>query len=188
MWRREFALNWRRSARLLVVLVAAGLTAGCFEPLYRSHPSAGGEGVQDKFAAIEIPSITAPKGTPTERIAVAMYNALTYNLYNGGKGASPLYRLKVDVTSSQFTAVIDPTSGRPDASIEVVNASFVLTEIATGKDVVNGNTTAHVDYDIPGPQQRFAGQRARRDAEDHAVTVAAEAIRNRLASYFVAGT
>ena len=125
---------YRRSARLLVVLVAASLTAGCFEPLYKSHSSVGGEGVQDKFAAIEIPSITAPKGTPTERIAVAMYNALTYNLYNGGKGASPLYRLKVDVTSSQFTAVVDPTSGRPDASIEVVNANFVLTEIATGKD------------------------------------------------------
>ena len=60
MWWREFALNWRRSARLLVVLVAAGLTAGCFEPLYRSHPSAGGEGVQDKFAAIEIPSDHCP--------------------------------------------------------------------------------------------------------------------------------
>ena len=181
-------LNYRRSARLLVVLVAAGLAAGCFEPLYKSHSSVGGEGVQDKFAAIEIPSITAPKGTPTERIAVAMYNALTYNLYNGGKGASPLYRLKVDVTSSQFTAVIDPASGRPDASIEVVNANFVLTEIETGKVVVNYNTTAHVDYDNPGPQQRFASQRARRDAEDHAVIVAAEAIRNRLASYFVAGT
>jgi LPS-assembly lipoprotein len=47
---------------------------------------------------------------------------------------------------------------------------------------------AHVDYDIPGPEQRFAGQRARRDAEDHAVEVVAQAIRSRLASYFVAGT
>ena len=46
----------------------------------------------------------------------------------------------------------------------------------------------HVDYDIRGSQQRFAAQRARRDAEDRAVTVAAEAIGNRLASYFVAGT
>jgi LPS-assembly lipoprotein len=54
--------------------------------------------------------------------------------------------------------------------------------------VASGAATAHVDYDIPGSQQRFAGQRARRDAEDHAVTVTAEAIRNRLASYFVAGT
>ena len=188
MWWRERLMNWRRFARLLVVLAAAAITAGCFEPLYKSHPSAGGEGVQDKFAAVEIRPVVAPKGTPTERVAVAMYNALTYNLHNGGNGAPPLYHLKVDVTSSQFTAVIDPTSGRPDAAIEVVNASFELTEIATGKSVATGDATAHVDYDIPGPQQRFAGQRARRDAEDHAVIVAAEAIRNRLASYFIAGT
>jgi LPS-assembly lipoprotein len=188
MWWREHLLNWRRSLRLVVVLAAAGLTAGCFEPLYKSHPSVGGEGVQDKFAAIEIPPIKAPKGTPTERVAVAMYNALSYDLHNGGNGAPPTYRLTVDVSSSQFVAVINPTSGRPDAAIEVVTASFQLTEIATGKTVVTDTTTMHVDYDIPGSQQRFAAQRARRDAEDRAVIVAAEAIRNRLASYFVAGT
>jgi LPS-assembly lipoprotein len=63
-----------------------------------------------------------------------------------------------------------------------------LVEIPTGKIVVNDMTVANVDYDIPGSQQRFAGQRARRDAEDRAIQVAADAIRNRLASYFVAGT
>jgi LPS-assembly lipoprotein len=187
MWWRELLMNWCRSTRFVMVLAAASLTAGCFEPLYKSHPSVD-DGVQDKFAAVEIRPITAAKSTPTERVAVALYNALSYNLHNGGNGAPPLYRLKVDVSSSQFTAVINPTSGRPDASIEVVSASFELTELATGKEVASGAATAHVDYDIPGSQQRFAGQRARRDAEDHAVTVTAEAIRNRLASYFVAGT
>jgi LPS-assembly lipoprotein len=63
-----------------------------------------------------------------------------------------------------------------------------LIELGTGKMVLNDMTIAHVDYDIPGSQQRFAGQRARRDAEDRAIQVAADAIRNRLASYFVAGT
>ena len=54
--------------------------------------------------------------------------------------------------------------------------------------VLNDSAQAHVDYDIPGSQQRFAGQRARRDAENRAIQVVADAIRNRLASYFVAGT
>ena len=85
-----------------------------------------------------------------------MYNALSYDLHNGGNGAPPTYRLNVDVSSSQFVAVINPTSGRPDAAIEVVTASFQLTEIATGKTVVTDTTTMHVDYDIPGSQQRFA--------------------------------
>jgi LPS-assembly lipoprotein len=188
MWGRERLLNWRSSARLLILLAAAGLTAGCFEPLYKSHPSADGEGVQDKFAAVEITPITARKGSPDERVAVAIYNALSYNLHNGGNGGPPTYRLTVIVSSSQFTAVIDPNSGRPNASVEGITARFQLIEIATDKVVLTDNTTSSTDYDIPGPQQRFAAQRARRDAEDRAVVVAAEAIRNRLASYFVAGT
>jgi len=69
-----------------------------------------------------------------------------------------------------------------------VNASYSLVEIATGKVVVRDSTIAEVDYDIPGPQQRFAKQRAQRDAEDRAVQLVADTIKNRLASYFVAGT
>jgi LPS-assembly lipoprotein len=189
MWWRNLR-QWRALAwpgRLLVVLTAAGLTAGCWQPLYGTR-APGGEGVQDKFAAVDIPPISAPKGTPTERVAIGMRNALKFDLHNGGTGLPPLYALKVAVGSSQFTAYIDPVTGRPDTQIEIVSASYQLVELATGKTVLNDTTFIHVDYDIPGSQQRFAGQRARRDAEDRAIQVAADQIRNRLASYFVAGT
>lgn len=172
--------------RLAVVFIAAGLTAGCWQPLYRAAPN--GEGVQDKFAAIEIPAITAPKGTPTERVAVALRNALEFDLHNGQHAFAPTYQLKILITNVQFTAYLDPTTGRPNTQISSVNAIFSLVELATGKIAVSDSTFAHVDYDIPGSQQRFAKQRAQRDAEDHAVEVLAQAIRNRLASYFVAGT
>ena len=190
MWwrnlRRWRALAW--PARLAVVLTAAGLTAGCWQPLYGARPP-GGEGVQDKFAAVDIPPIKAPKGTPAERVAISMRNALQFDLHNGaGNSLAPAFALRVNVGTSQFTAYLDPTTGRPDTQIENVIAIYQLVELATGKIVVNDLATAHVDYDIPGSQQRFAGQRARRDAEDHAVQIVAEAIRNRLASYFVAGT
>jgi LPS-assembly lipoprotein len=188
MWCRDFRQGWALAwaGRLAVVLIAAGLSAGCWQPLYGAHP--GGEGVQDKFAAVDIAPIKAPQGTPTERVAVGMYNALQFDLYNGGSPAPPVYALKVGVYSTQFTAYLDPTTGRPDSQIQIVIASYQLTELATGKVVVNDTARANVDYDIPGSQQRFAGQRARRDAEDRAIQVAADAIRNRLASYFVAGT
>jgi LPS-assembly lipoprotein len=190
MWwsslRQRPALAW--TARFAVVLTVAGLTAGCWQPLYGARPP-GGEGVQDKFAAVDIPPIVAPKGTPTERVAVNMRNALQFNLHNGA-GATPAaaYALKVSVASSQFTAYVDPTTGRPDSQIEIVTAAYQLVELATGKTVLNDVSYVHVDYDIPGSQQRFAGQRARRDAEDRAIQQAADMIRNRLASYFVAGT
>ncbi len=84
--------------------------------------------------------------------------------------------------------IVDPASGRPTAQVATVAASYQLVEIATGKIVLQDTTYANVDYDAPGPEQRFAVQRALRDAEDRAVQTAAETIRNRLASYFVAGT
>jgi len=176
------------AVRLAAVLAAAGLTAGCWRPLYGTAPTPGAESVQDKFAGIEITAIPAPQGSPTERVAVNMRNALQYALHNGANTSAPSYRLAVTIRNFQFTAYVDPNSGRPDTQIESVDARYQLIEIATGKIVVNDTAFAHVDYDIPGPEQRFAGQRARRDAEDHALQLMAETIRNRLASYFVAGT
>jgi LPS-assembly lipoprotein len=190
MWWRELP-QWRRlarPARIAVVLGAAALTAGCWQPLYGTPPTPGAEGVQDKFAAVDVPPIVAPKGTPTERVAVGMRNALNYDLHNGANAFAPTYQLKVTVGTSQFTAVIDPTTGRPNTQIENVVAYYQLVELATNKTVINDNTSARVDYDIPGSQQRFAKQRGQRDAEDRAIQVVADAIRNRLASYFVAGT
>jgi LPS-assembly lipoprotein len=190
MWWHELKLKHRLAwpLRLAVVLVAGGLTAGCWQPLYGSSKVPGGEGVQDKFASVDIPPIVAPKGTPFERVAVGMFNALQFDLHNGQTVFAPAYKLTVTVSTSQFTSYLDPVTGRPDSSIEWVVASYQLIELTTGKMVLNDIAYAHVSYDIPGSQQRFAGQRARRDAEDRAIVVAADAVRNRLASYFVAGT
>ncbi len=189
MWWRELHRHRCRLARLAVVLAMAGLTAGCFQPLYATHPTVGGsESVRDKLAAVEIPPFKVRQGSPEARIAVGLHNALQYDL-NGAAGANaPTHRLVVTVGTSQMTITIDPASGRPSAQIDSVTASYQLVEIATGKTVVNDTTFAHVDYDVPGVEQRFAKQRAQRDAEDHAVQMVADAIRNRLASYFVAGT
>src|SRR6516162_2902821 len=99
MWWRDLR-QWRGLAwpvRLAVVLAAGGLTAGCWQPLYGTRP--GGEGVQDKFAAVDIPPINAPKGTPTERVAIGMRNALQFDLHNGGSPAPPTYTLKVSLLS-----------------------------------------------------------------------------------------
>jgi LPS-assembly lipoprotein len=118
-----------------------------------------------------------------------MHNALEFDLHGGpGATVAGAYRLVVNISTTQWTVTIDEVSGRPTAQIDTVVADFRLIEIATGKIVVKDNTFAHVDYDVPGSEQRFASQRARRNAEDLAVQQVAVAIRNRLASYFVAGT
>jgi LPS-assembly lipoprotein len=184
----DLRLHRRQFVRLAFSLGAASLTGGCWQPLYGNHSSVAGDSVKDKLAAVDIPNIVAPQGSPVQRLAVAMHNALQYGL-NGGAGATaPTHKLVVNLGTTQWTVTIDPTSGRPSAQIDSVIAGYQLVELATLKTVVNDNTWAHVDYDIPGVEQRFAKQRAQRDAEDRAVQVCADAIRNRIASYFVAGT
>jgi LPS-assembly lipoprotein len=188
MWWRKYRSAWAWLGRLGIVLAAAGLTAGCFEPLYGAHPSAGTDTVRDKLAAVEIPAVIAPKGTDAARIAVALRNELNFDFNGAGGANAPTHRLVVHVATNIMTVIVDLTSGRPDADVDVVTANFQLVEIATGKVVLSDSANAHVDFDIPGSEQRFAGQRAQINAEDRATKVVAETIRNRLASYFVAGT
>jgi LPS-assembly lipoprotein len=139
-------------------------------------------------AQVDVATIPAPKGQPVARIAVALHNSLQYGL-NGGAGANaPTYTLKVSVVTTQLSVIVDVSSGRPDAQVDSVIAAYQLVEIATGKTVLSDQTYAHVDYDIPGAAQRFAKQRAQRDAEDRATELVSDTIKNRLASYFVAGT
>jgi LPS-assembly lipoprotein len=177
--------------RLAAVVAAASLTAGCWQPLYGTHESVGGmpDSVHFRLAAVDVAAIKAPLGSPVERIAVMMRNALEFDLHGGSGPSAPTHRLVVNVGTTQWTVVINPTTGRPDAQISSVVAYYNLFEIATGRIVVTDSTVAHVDYDVPGSgEQRFAKQRGQRDAEDRATEVVAQTIRNRLASYFVAGT
>jgi LPS-assembly lipoprotein len=174
--------------RLGFVLAAAGLVAGCFVPLYARNPSAGDESIRDKLAEVDIPPIPLRQGTPQARVAVALHNALQFDL-NGGAGATaPTHRLVVVVAPTEVTMDTDPVTGRPTEEIGGINVTYQLIEIATGRVVVKDGTFARASYDIPGGQQRFAKQRAQLDAQNRAVNVAADTIRNRLASYFVAGT
>ncbi len=100
----------------------------------------------------------------------------------------PTHRLKIAMQSTRSSVIVDINTSRPDIENYGINAAYSLTEIATGKVVVTGQTFARVSYDIPGQQQRFARQRGLRDAETRAAKVIAGNITSRLASYFVAGT
>lgn len=178
----------RRLAPVAAVLALGLITAGCFQPLYGHHTVPGGDSVRDRMGAIDVVPIAARNGTPEARLAVGLRNALMYDLNNGAAPVAPTHRLQITITSSVTTVIVDVSSGRPDTQIEALNAFFTLTEIATQKVVLNASTFGRASLDVPGSAQRFARQRATRDAEDRAVATVAENIRNRLASFFVAGT
>jgi LPS-assembly lipoprotein len=174
--------------RFAFVFALGALTGGCFQPLYGSQTVGSDESVRDKLSLVDIPEIRAANGTPDARIAVAIRNGLLYDFGGGQASTSPTYRLVIIIGSGKTTTITSETSGLPTEQLQVLNATFTLTEIATQKVVLQTSTFARASYDIPGPEQRFAAQRAARNAEDRAANIIVENIRNRLASYFVAGT
>lgn len=181
--------DFPRLTRLLAALALAGLTAGCFQPLYGTQsPIGGNAGVGDKLDAVEVAPIDSPNGTRLARVSVNVRSELMYQLTGGGPAASPNYRLEMRLSSTNLQVIVDINTARPDIQNYGIDATYKLIDLATGKPVISGTTFSRVSFNIPGQQQRFAGDRGLRDAENRAAKVIAENIRARLASYFVAGT
>jgi len=186
MWSPERSL--RGLSRGLAVLALGGLLGGCFQPLYGEFSATGTPILREQLSAVDVLQIDAPKGSDEARLAVEIRNALLFGLTGGGAEAPPIHKLKIAISSTRSSVIVDINTSRPDIENYGINASYSLTEIATGKVVVAGQTFARVSYDIPGQQQRYARLRGLRDAEDRAAKVIADNIRSRLTSYFIAGT
>ena len=178
----------RAVLRLLAVTGLGGLTAGCFQPMYGDPKVVASAGLDDKLATVEVAPINQPNGTRLARIGVALRDDLLFKLDRGHGAAAPLYRLDIQITASQQQVIVDINSGRPDIQNYGIDAVYTLTDLATKKPMFRATTFSRVTYNIPGQQQRFAGERGLRDAENRAAEVIADNIHARLASFFVAGT
>ena len=99
---------------------------------------------------MDIVQIEAPKGSDEARLAVEIRNALLFDFSGGGSAAPPTHRLKIAISSTRAAIIVDVNTSRPDIENYGINATYSLTEIATAKVVVTGQTFAWVSYDIPG--------------------------------------
>jgi LPS-assembly lipoprotein len=178
----------RTAVRLSAAALIASLTAGCFEPLYGERTLAGGPGLRDRLRSVEVSQIPAPNGTTEARLAVEVRNALIFELSGGEGSVANSHRLSLQLATTRQQIIVDIATARPESEVVGINATYTLTELASGRPVVTGSTFARVSFDTPGQAQRFARARGQRDAENRASKVIAENIRTRLASYFSAGT
>lgn len=188
MWWPDRCSAGNRLARWAATLAVAAGAGGCFQPLYGDRSVDGGPGLRSALAAVDVKQIDALKGSDEARLAVEIRNALLFDLTGGGAGTRPAYALTIKMSSTVADIIVDTTTTRPAIEDYGINATYVLAEIASGKQVVTGQTFARVSYDIPGQEQRFARLRGLRDAETRAAKEIADNIRSRLASYFAAGT
>jgi LPS-assembly lipoprotein len=174
--------------RVIVVLLLAGTTAGCFQPLYGTQSTAGGPAVATALGAVDIEQIEAASGTDDARIGVELRNDLIFALQGGSGGGSPTHSLKIRLVPSRYTTSVDLQTGRSSTDVYNLTATYQLTDLRTGRVVLTSSAVAPVSYDTPGEQQRFARSRGLRDAENRAAQQIAENIRSRLSSFFVAGS
>jgi len=188
MWWPDTAERRRLLARMATIGAAGALMAGCFQPLYGDHSFTSTPGIGAALSSVDLSQIDARPGSPEARVAVELRNQLLFDLTGGAAPPPPTHRLAVRMTTTRLSVIVDVTSGRPDVEDYGINASYVLTDLKTGKPVVNGETFVRVSYDIPGQEQRFARSRALRDSENRAAKLIADNVRARLASYFVAGS
>src|SRR3954451_7682812 len=177
----------RIAARLLAVAALSALTAGCFQPMYAAHTD-GTPALREKLMGVDLPPIDKPNGSREARLGVEIRNALAFKLYGGAVGMPPTHKLVIRFTTSRSSLILDPATALPSIENFGIDTQYNLVEIVSGKSVMTGTTFSRVSYDIPGQLQRFARQRAFRDAEDRACHEIAENIQTRLASYFTVGS
>jgi LPS-assembly lipoprotein len=178
----------RIAVRLLAVAALAGLTAGCFQPMYAERGD-GSPALREKLMGVELPPVETKSNASREaRIGVEIRNALAFKLYGQATGMPPTHKLVLKFATSRSSLILDPATALPSSENYGIDAQFNLVELATNKSVMTGTTFSRVSYDIPGQMQRFARARAFRDAEDRAAQEIAENIQTRIASYFVAGS
>ena len=114
-------------------------------------------------------------------------NQLLFNLTGGAGTSAETHELSIRMLTNRTSVITDLTSQRPDVENFGIDVVYTLKDLSTNKVVVRSTTFARVSYDTPGAEQRFARLRGLRDAENRAAKVIADSIRNRLASFFVAG-
>ena len=175
------------AARLLAVAALGALTAGCFQPMYAAHTD-GTPALREKLMGVDLPPVDKPNGSRDARLGVEIRNALAFKLYGGATGMPPTHKLVIRFNTSRSSLILDPGTRLPSIENYGIDAQYNLIEIVSNKSVMTGSTFSRVSYDIPGQLQRFARQRAFRDAEDRACAEIAENIQTRLASYFTVGS
>ncbi len=166
----------------------AAVAPACFQPLYGDPAVVHTAGLDNKMAGVKVEPINTPNGTPLARVGVEVRNDLMFGLTGGGGETASTHKLTIQLASTNKSVIVDVNTARTDISDYGINATYTLTDLRTGKIVVRGRTFSRVSYNIPGQEQRFAGVRGLRDAENRAAKVIADSIQSRLASYFVAGT
>lgn len=164
----------------LAALVCVGLAiSGCqVRPLYSDAPTASGQTLSADLAAIELEPAK-------NRIEQEIRNHLIF-AFHGGNPATPAYRFEMLLKNSSADLDIESGTGLAQTTRVTLNATYKLTRLSDKRIVTTGSSFFTASY--AKSTQRFANDRAKRDAENRAAKLVADDIQLRLSAFFAAGT
>lgn len=139
---------------------------GGFAPMY-AQP-----GVVSGSTRIDV---TTPNTRTGYLLRESLEDALAWN-----RSAPPAYRLVVKLDERRTPRGLDINRVATRYEVEVT-ASYVMTEVATGRTVLRGNRPIHVTYDTT--VQPYAGVAAQQDSQLRAAGQAAEQIKTDILTY-----
>jgi LPS-assembly lipoprotein len=179
MWSRSSTIS--KAWNALALLVLTGALGGCFQPMYGQSTLFGaGAKLRDEMRQVEILEIQG-------RLGQEIRNDLIFELTGGeGNPVGAPYKLAMTITSGSQTPLVDVQSGRATSETVVLDVTYRVLDVANDRIVLSEKALARISIDRS--QQRYAGVRAVRDAQNRAAKLVAEQIRSRLASYFLTRT
>ncbi|MCC6888611.1 MAG: hypothetical protein IT536_08765, partial [Hyphomicrobiales bacterium] len=97
-WSRSTAIA---ATRAIIAMLAAALTAGCFQPLYGERSVSGAPQLREALRGVDVAEIRAAANTPEARMAVPLQNDLRFNFTGGSGSGRPTHRLVIQMTGSR---------------------------------------------------------------------------------------
>ena len=178
--RRDVGSVTVRAARLGLVAAMSLSLSACFRPLY--GPTASGESIQALLASVQVDEIVMAQGQ--ERLGHYLRSELVFDLDGSGQPVKKQYRLKLSGSETVQTPIVSSTTGRAEAGTVIGNIRYSLEDLSGTKVIAEGIATSTATYDRS--IQRFASQRAARDAEIRLADTLADQIKTRIASVLAA--
>jgi len=177
-----------RRTGLCLCFAAAVVLSGCqVRPLYGTGTGDFGSAqspVASELAAIDLESINSQYAN--DDAARVLYNELTYRFERGAGSAPKKYRLKVLMDVGSSAVGVERFADVPSAYTTTMNSTFVLSDLSTDETLMTGRAFKSASYDFSS--QRFANNRAYRDAQERVAKAVADDIAARIAGYFASNS
>ncbi len=162
----------RRTVAVLGLSLLLGGLGGCFRPLYGTS---GKTNVAAELAGIHVEPIGGFMGHE-------LSNELQFLLTGDNEPTNVKYRLVVVPIKTVQGAVVDTLLGRSESSTNALTAQYKLYPVGVSTELTGGRVIESTSYDRT--QQRYAGVRADRDADQRGAKDLADQIKTQLAIYF----